>query len=448
MKNNRIILKVILTTFISLLLLIPLAMVSKLVSEREGRRHKAKHEVSNKWGTQQNITGPILVIPYKQYYKDKKNIQRERIDTAYFLPENLIIDGTIIPEKRSRGLYKVVLYKLKGLSFKGHFTSPEFRTLHISKRNVMWKRAYIIVGIPDTRGIQKSVKLNWNKEKLTFLPGVQNTYVLSNDIHTPVSSYSLNQKKIPFSFKLDIRGSNTLSFAPMGKETNIFLKSTWKHPSFFGSFLPNKRAINDKGFYARWKVSYFGRNYPQQWVQKTGPGSRALTSSSFGVKMYQPVDFYQKTTRAVKYGFLFIGLTFITFFLFEVFTGLDIHPLQYAFIGISMVLFYLLFLSLSEHMNFIISYTISACAVITLITAYCFKVLKQNKRSITMGSLITGLYVYLFILLENEDYTLLLGSVALFVILAVIMYITRNIDWYNIGIGKENKDQIDVKAQL
>jgi len=427
-------------------LLIPLAMVSSLVSEREGRRHKAINEVSSKWGNQQNITGPILVIPYKKYYKDKKNIQRERIETAYFLPENLNIDGNIIPERLSRGLYEVVLYKVKGLSYRGHFTSPDFTSLHISRRNVMWNRAYVIVGIPDTRGIQKSVKLNWHRNILTFLPGVQNSYVLSNGIHTPVSSYSLNHKKIPFSFKLDLRGSNKLSFAPMGKETIVNLKSTWKHPSFFGSFLPNKRHVSDIGFTARWKVSYFGRNYPQQWVQKTGPESRTLSSSSFGVKMYQPVDFYQKTTRAVKYGFLFIGLTFLTFFLFEIFTGLDIHPLQYAFIGISMVLFYLLFLSISEHMNFIISYTISAASVITLITAYCFKVLKQNKRSITMGSLISGLYVYLFILLENEDYTLLLGSVALFVILSVIMYITRNIDWYNLGIGKNQENQIDIKA--
>jgi len=424
--------------FLILVLLIPLGMVSSSIYERENRRNEAVSEVSAKWGYAQDICGPVLTVPYRQYYRDKNNITRVRIRNAYFLPDSLSIKGEIIPETRSRGLYEVILYNLKDLEFKGYFSNPDFSKLRIPKGNVLWDDAFITAGIPDTRGIQKSISLRWGKGKSSFYPGVRNSSVYSSGIHAYVKNLKDSKmKQIPFSFTIDLKGSSSLSFAPAGKETNVHLSSAWEHPSFYGSYLPSRRSVSEKGFNADWKVSYFGRNFPQAWTDSSPPSKASLKQSSFGVKLYQPVDFYQKSVRAVKYGVLFLSLTFLTFFLFEVFSSLSIHPLQYLMIGFGMILFYMLFVSLSEHLNFIISYFLSAIAVISMITGYSIAILKTRRRGGIIAGLLLCLYAYLFILLENQDYTLLLGSVALFMILGVVMYITRNVDWYRLKLNEE-----------
>lgn len=430
--SDSLIFKIAFTGIISLALLIPLAMVGSLVAERESRRAEAVAEVSGKWGNEQTIIGPVLTVPYRQYYKDEKNITRMNIENAYFLPEALAIDGDILPEKRARGLYEVVLYRIEGLSILGRFGAPDFSKLRIPEKDILWEEACVTVGIPDTRGIQRRVSLTWNKRELPFLPGVRGSGLFKSGIHAFVRDIRSGARSFDFAMKLSIQGSSSLSFAPMGQETTVRLRSSWPHPSFTGSYLPSARKITTNGFEAGWKVSYFGRNFPQELTD----ASRANPAeSAFGVVLYQPVDFYQKCVRAVKYGFLFIFLTFLCFFLFEVFMGLKIHPLQYLMVGFALCLFYLLFLSLSEYMNFIVSYLVAAAGVIIMITGYSVKVLKTRKRGGVMAGLLTGLYAYLFILLQNEDYTLLLGSAALFAILGTVMYVTRNIDWYRVSLG-------------
>lgn len=433
--------KVLFTGFLAVVLLVPLQMVSNLVSEREGRRDEAVKEVSSRWGSPQKISGPVLVVPYRYTYTDRvdgKSVVRTVTENAYFLPETVSIRGGLVPEKRSRGLYEVVLYSLKELAVSGEFARPDFARLDIQGEQILWEQAFIAVGIPDTRGIQEGITMKWKGRELRFLPGVRNIGLFPSGIHVPLAGLrDADPGRYAYSFTISLRGSSSLSFFPAGKETSVELDSSWPHPSFTGAYLPSQRRVGDDGFRARWKVSHFGRNFGQEFVQRQMPSQDELEKSSFGVRLFLPVDFYQKCERAVKYGFLFISLTFLTFFLFELFNRLSIHPLQYLMVGFAMCLFYLLFLALSEHIGFLPSYGISSLAVMGLITGYSAKVLGTHRRAGVMFGLLFGLYGVLYVLLENEDYALIMGAVILFAILAAVMYLTRNVDWYRIKLGPQ-----------
>ncbi len=430
-------LKLGITGFLTFLFTIPLLMVSDQVNERSSRRNNAVYEVNSKWGFRQNVIGPVLCIPYHYYYKDQKNIVRKKRKLAYFLPEELKINGRVETEKRSRGLYEVVLYRVDDLDLSGKFRFPDFRKLKIEEGNVLWDDAFISVGISDTRGIKKDVSLSLNGKKRGFEPGVNSVGMFKSGIHAPLGSFGkMKGRDLNFGFTVTIQGSSSLSFAPLGKETVVHIHSPWEHPSFFGSYLPYKREISEKGFNAGWKVSYFGRNFPQEWTEDTGPQSSEIENVLFGVRLYMPVDFYQKCQRAVKYGLLVISLTFLVFFLFEILNGLSIHPIQYIMVGFALSVFYMLFLSFSEHLNFVLSYIIAAVATIGLISGYSIKVLKTRGRTSILSGVLVCLYGYLFVLLQNRDYALLIGSMGLFLILASVMYITRNIDWYNLKLNR------------
>ncbi len=433
--SGSLLFKVCFTGLLSLALLIPLNMVSGIITERESRRADAVREVSEKWGFEQVIIGPVLTVPYRLYYKDEHNIVRTRIENAYFLPDELSINGALQPELRSRGLYEVVLYRVDDLALSGRFSFPDSGRLRIPGRDMMWDDASVTVGIPDTRGIRKRAVLTWDRADIPFLPGVNNSGLYATGIHAPLKGLAAGRRSNNFTIRLTLQGSNLLAFVPLGQETTATLRSAWRHPSFTGSYLPASRTISSRGFTAHWKVSYFGRNFPQQWTDSSRIDAASLPKSNLGVTLFQPVDFYQKCVRAVKYGFLFISLTFLAFFMFELFMKLRIHPLQYLMVGFALCLFYLLFLSLSEYMNFVISYLIACAGVVGMITVYSVKVLKTRARGGAMAGLLVCLYGYLFLLLQNQDYTLLLGSVALFAILGIVMYLTRNIDWYRVSLS-------------
>ena len=433
--SGSLLFKVGFTGLLSLALLIPLTMVSGIVTERESRRAGAVREVSEKWGFEQVIIGPVLTVPYRLYYKDEHNILRTKIENAYFLPDELAINGALRPELRTRGLYEVVLYRVDDLALTGRFSFPDPGKLRIPEHDMIWEDACVTVGIPDTRGISRRAVLAWDRAEIPFLPGVNNSGLYTTGIHAPLKGFSAGRRSYSFTIRLTLQGSNLLAFVPLGQETTATLTSSWRHPSFTGSYLPASRTITSRGFAAHWKVSYFGRNFPQQWTDSSRVAPASLPQSNFGVTLYQPVDFYQKCVRAVKYGFLFISLTFLAFFMFELFMKLRIHPLQYLMVGSALCLFYLLFLSLSEYMNFVLSYLIACAGVIGMITGYSVTVLGTRARGGAMAGLLVCLYGYLFLLLQEQDYTLLLGSVALFAILGIVMYLTRNIDWYRVSLN-------------
>jgi inner membrane protein len=433
--KNSVIVKVIFIGILILILIIPLCSVQSLTEERKSRAIEATNKMISKWGSAQTIYGPILVIPYKKKYRDNKNKLRYTIDKLYVLPENLTVGGDLQAEKRYIGIFSFIMYK-SDLNIKGHFGRVNEKIFGLQDSQILWHNAKLIISMNDLRGIGKAVKLKWNKMKTNFIPqtneSIFNTYTIKTHVKL------VKNTKNHFSMNLNFQGSEYINFIPIGKETDVKIISKWPHPGFIGNYLPVEREISAKGFKASWQVPYFGRAFPQTFktVEKARKVSSAMRLSKFGINFYQPVDNYQKTHRAVKYGILFISLTFLTFFLFEILSSLRIHPFQYLLVGSAICLFYLLFLSLSEHINFYFAYILSSLSTIGLISGYSKSVLKASGKVKILTGLLMILYIYLFILLQNEDYSLLIGTFVLFIILALVMYFTRNLDWYGIKLRR------------
>lgn len=419
-----------------LLLLIPLLFVRSLVTERSTRYHEAVAEITGKWGEDQSLAGPMIAIPYTALSgrTEKGNpLHEER--TAYFLPDDLVIAGTLEAETRRRSIYEAVLYSVD-LDVHGSFRLPSREQFESATTAVHWNRAYLIVGVSDTRGIKDDITLEWQGRKTSFLPGTNGSSLYATGLHSPVAIAAAGDAKkghAPFAFRLRLLGSSSLRFLPAGKSTHVTMDSSWQNPGFTGAMLPSKREINERGFHAEWNVSYYGRSYGQAIMDPGSSEKTALSSSEFGFELVQMVDHYQKTERATKYGILFLLLTFTAFFLFEIFTGLRIHPIQYLMVGSAMVLFYLLFLSLSEHTGFLVAYVASAAATTGMISGYSAVVLQGHRRAATLAAFLSVLYGYLYVVMSSEDSALLLGSIALFALLSGTMFLTRKIDWYTVG---------------
>lgn len=416
-----------------LLLLIPLAMVGSLVRERAARRDQAADEVASTWGRSQVLGGPVLIVPYLQHGKDEKGRAVTWVSTASFLPETLKVEGRILPERRSRGIFESVVYRAD-LRWTGVFERPSFEAWRIAPEDVVWQDAYLAVGVPDMRGIRDALKLDWAGRELPLEPGGAEEGLWASGLKVRLPGLAQGQagERYAFAFGLGINGSRALQFLPLGKQTSVALKSDWPDPKFTGAFLPESRTVSGTGFSALWNLSYFGRSYPQQWRRDEAgrlASEASLQGSAFGVELFLPVDAYQKTERSMKYGVLFLLLTFLTFFLYEVFNPFNLHPLQYLLVGAALCLFYLLLLSISEHAPFATAYLAAASATVLLIGGYSAAILRGRLRALVMTGVLGLLYGYLYVLLQLEDYALLLGSVGLFATLALVMYVTRKIDW-------------------
>jgi len=426
--KNSVTIKLILISVLALLLLIPSSWIQSLIRERESTRDSAVWEVSSKWGGDQVLAGPVLTVPYiieKEVEDEIKHYTRN----AHFLPKKLLVDGEVNTEILNRGIYDIILYN-GDLEFSGHFEKPDFGALNIPEEDVRWGEAFLSVGIPDMSGINSEIELEWNNEKDLFQSGVPTDDVFGSGIFTKVPvTDSLSEYR--FRFDLDLNGSNRLSFVPIGRFTEVTLKSPWPDPSFDGNFLPDDRKTSDEGFTARWSLFDLNRNIPNQWT-----GEReGIYDSVFGVRLFQPVDEYQKNYRSSKYALLVISLTFLIFFLSEVINKKHMHPFQYTLAGLGLVLFYVLLLSMSEHLGFNLSYLISATLTGGLLTFYTSAVFKSGRFTAAMGGFFTLVYAFTFVVLQLEDYSLLAGALGLFIALAVTMYLTRKIDWYNLGGG-------------
>lgn len=438
--RNSVLLKLFLIGVLMILLLVPLVMVRQLIRERQARRTSAVFEVSSTWGASQRLGGPVLTVPYLQRGKDDKGKIIVWTALAHFLPETLAIEGRVAPERRARGIFEVVVYRAD-LHWKGTFTRPSFEGWRIAPDDVLWEDAYLTVGVPDMRGIRSGVALVWGNRQLQLEPGGAQPGLWDSGLRVDLPEFApAKGETVAFAFDLGLNGSESLRFLPMGKQTRVTLKSSWPDPSFTGAFLPEQRTVTGTGFEALWNVAYFGRGYPQRWRADEAEqvaASHLVNDSSFGVDLLLPVDAYLKTERSVKYGVLFLLLTFLTFFLYEVFNPFNLHPLQYLLVGSALCLFYLLLLSVSEHVPFGLSYGIAAAATVLLIGGYSAAILRGRLRALLMTGVLGGLYGYLYILLQAEDYALLLGSIGLFLILAVVMFVTRKIDWYGPRRGGE-----------
>jgi inner membrane protein len=300
----------------------------------------------------------------------------------------------------------------------------------VPRENILFDEAFVTVGLSDLRGLDDQVILKWNNETTPFNPGVETNDITKSGISTRVKLNSeTGNDAYNFSFDIALKGSQTFYISPVGKQTDVKFHSKWVDPSFEGAFLPDDRQVDKNGFNAIWKVQDVNRPFPQRWL---GPHQK-LSEAAFGVNLLLPVDGYMQTHRAIKYAILFVGLSFLIFFFLELKINIMIHPLQYILIGLALCLFYLLLLSISEHLGYNTAYAIASVMTIGLIGFYSDSVLKQRRFSALVTGTLVILYGFIFTIIQLQDYSLLMGSVGLFFTLAAAMYFSRNINWYRTG---------------
>ena len=424
--RRSITLKIVSIGILILLLLIPAAMIRVLISERQSRRDSVVEEISQKWGGGQTITGPFITVPFKTFLEDKDGKTQFNLGYLHILPETLDIQGEIKPEVRYRSLFEAVLYNIR-LDFRGNFKLPSISQMNIDSNSILWDKAYLSLGITDMRGIQDRIIISFNKTDYDANPGLKTTDLATAGVSTLLTTLSPNEAN-SFSFSLNLNGSEQISLIPVGESNMVRLNSSWPSPSFNGAFLPANRVVNKDGFSSNWKILHLNRNYPQLWE-----GTQyKVTESAFGVKLILTADIYQKSMRLAKYAIMFLLFTFATFFFSEIMNKQRIHPIQYILIGIAILIFYTLVLSLSEYMHFNYAYILSAASVTLIISAYTKAIISNSRFALTVLGILAILYCYLFVVLQLEDYALIMGSIGLFIILAIVMYMTRKINWYEI----------------
>jgi inner membrane protein len=412
------------------LLLIPMGMVNGLIQEREKRRGEAEREVAGKWGGNQALSGPILTVPFRVHGTDAQGRPDTTLAHANFLPEDLDIAGTLVPEIRRRGIFEIPLFQAD-LEIKGRFLQPSFAPWKAKPEDILWDEAYLTFHVPDLRTVNDAAPVDWAGRAGNLAPENLPGSPVYGGLQTrvPMAAAGPEGGSYVFHARLRLNGSGSMKFVPMGKETRVAVKSPWATPSFSGAFLPEARTLNAAGFEAAWRTLHLSRSFPQGWL-KGDVKPADWEAFAFGVDLLLPVDGYQKAERCAKYAVLFILLTFLVFFLYETFDRTRIHPLQYLLVGFALCLFYLLLLSLSEHAAFQYAYLAATAGTVGMITLYGFAILGARKRALGLGAMLTGLYGYLYTLLQMEDYALLMGSLGLFAIRAAVMFLTRKVDWY------------------
>lgn len=430
--KRSVTLKLLSIFILMMLLLIPLSFVKSLIAERQTLRQNAITEVSNKWANEQQVFGPILTIPISRQIVSEDVVKIIK-DEVHILPSDLEIKGVVSPKTLNRGIYEVAVYDTQ-LSFSGHFDSLSNYLDDFDTFKIHYEEAFITVHISDLRGIKERVLINWNDLIKEVSPGTSIPSIVASGVTAKQVLVANAAVLNTFNFQLDLQGSHYLGFVPLGKETRVQITSDWQDPGFDGAFLPTEREVNNTGFTAQWKVLELNRNYPQFWMGNRN--ATDLKKSAFGVNLLLPANDYQKSMRSAKYALLAISLTFLTFFLVEIFNKRRLHPLQYILIGLALVLFYILLVSISEHTNFNTAYLLSSVAIISVIGLYAKAILQSAKQTLVLVAILCVTYAFVYVTLQLQDYALLIGSIGLTAILAFTMYITRKINWYSLSAGK------------
>ena len=442
-KRHSTIIKLLGVGALVLILLIPLTMITGVLNDRLQRRNEAVADIKSSWGKEQSVIGPVLGIPYQYKFKavkempapdgkmERREVEETAIANAYFLPEMLSVTGDAETQMLHRGIYDAAVFRAQ-VKLSGRFAPPDFGALKIDIKDVQWKDAFVTIAVNDLRGTREGIVLDWGGTKRQLLPGSQ-VPGYTTGATAPLTGDKPIGAPVEFSIPLDFNGSEGIYFAPFGVQNEAALKSNWPDPAFRGAFLPAERSVRADGFDAKWKISYYGRNYPQAWTSRNGNErftTKAVSESLFGTQFLSVLDAYRYVERSIKYGVLFLVLVFTTFFLFEVTARQKIHPFQYLMVGAALCLFYLLLLSISEFIGFGYAYLIAAVASTILITWYCRFFLGGGVRTLMIGAGLAGVYTFLYITLRQQDYALLMGAIALFIVLAAVMYVTRKVDLY------------------
>lgn len=419
-RNNRLLMKLGIIGLLSVLLLIPQQFILRMINERYATSSKAETEVSQLWSKAQQVTGPVIHIP------DMNNHEKD----LYLLPEELHIKGDVKTENRHRGIFDVTVYSAD-LNIEGSFIIPDLPAFENSSYDT--SKAEVLIALNDFRGLTENITLGFGDEAYSMKSSQDEQMGSVLCCPIPLSEMQVGES-VEYSVKMPIKGSESLTFLPLGNSTEVELTSNCASPSFQGNYLPVTRTVTDKGFSASWKILAINRDFSQMvtgWSEHgSGPQCVNTEENEFGVILKVPVLQYQQTTRSVKYAYLFIFMTFAIVFFLEYRHLTPIHPVQYLLIGIALLLFYTLLLSFSEHIPFLWSYLIAMLMTIVLITGYLAGILKVRKTPIITGLFLLSLYVFMYVLLQMETYTLLVGSIGIFVILAVLMYASQKVKWY------------------
>lgn len=463
-------LKILFVGFLALLLLIPTMMIQGLIRERGARAAMARDEVGNFWGNAQTIGGPMLTLPFR-YTEIVGGEPRRLGDVLLVLPDELSISGRLELQIRQRGIYEVPVYTAT-LDIAGVLPPPDIGALADTLQEVefLWNDATIVLPLSDARPITEPVRIRIRDAEAEFEagggsscvgdvsprpapPALAGTQLRSGPGADPQRALAMTapiricptgsrlaaryaalgleppSAPQPFSMRLTIRGTSRLHFLPLGDVTNVSLTSSWPSPSFNGAYAPIEHTVSDEGFTATWRVLAFGRGFPSSGLRSEGY-EQLFTVTSFGVDLLPPIGIHEASHRAVKYAILFIGLTFLVYFLFEVIGGLRLHALHYLSVGAADSLFFLLLLALSEHIGFGLAYVGSAIASTLLVTAYSAAILGTGRRAMYVAGMLALVYAYLYVALKAEDYALLIGAFGLFAALATFMMLTRRVDWF------------------
>lgn len=427
-----------------LILLIPGAMIQDLITERQERSRETIEKINDKWSRSQTLCAPLLLVPYTttKLDKDKKPYYEEH--TLYITPKELKVNASLTPEERHYGIYKAILYK-SDIHFSGSFAN--LSTLKIDNSVLHFDKAQIAIGITDLRGVTQTADFKIGDKLMETSVGVVKLFsVPENVVVDEVSKYGsrdsysydttisgktliVNVKDInltdslTFDCSMKLNGSSAINFIPIGQHTVVTVNGQWQSPSFIGSFSPES-TIDNKQFTASWNILSFNREIPETWSDDTVTN---LGDNYFGVNLIETVDHYQQNMRSAKYALMFIALTFIVFFFVEIFTKKSIQFFQYVLVGIALILFYSLLLSLSEQIGFAWAYLVASAATILLTTVYFYSLIKQKPPTFILAGIMIILYAFLYIILQIEDFALLFGSIFLFVVLGVIMFLSNKI---------------------
>ncbi|RYF31460.1 MAG: cell envelope integrity protein CreD [Comamonadaceae bacterium] len=438
---------------LTLLLCIPLSEIGSLIRERGNSRNEAAQELAQTYAGSQTLVGPLLVVPYtERWTEDERNdkgrvtgrVTRSAERMHIVFPDKLAIDGSMTPQERYRGIFKIPFYTLDA-TLEGGFAPFDAKTLpHHEKNSTLefgGKAPFALLSVTDLRGLDGSPTLTMGDEALRFAQGVPELAGIAaptQGIHAPLAGSALvawqKGEALPFKLKLGLVGQETFSMVPAADETTAHITSPWAHPSFGGRFLAAERSVTPDGFDAHWRVSALVSSAREQVRSALTDGASTSDNrtplDTFNVSLAEPLNVYAMSTRAVKYGALFVGLVLMAGFMFELFRKLRLHPVQYGLVGLSIALFFLLLVALSEKLLFWQAYAVAASASVLLLAVYFSAALQGWRRGVSFAAYVALLYGALYGLLASESNALLLGAVLVFGMLAALMVATRKVDWY------------------
>ncbi|MGB3268966.1 MAG: cell envelope integrity protein CreD [Rhodanobacter sp.] len=417
---------------LALLMTIPLLQVRELVRERQQLRTGAISQIAQGWGGRQVLGGPVLVVPtQRQVAAEGQAMPRWQAGSESMLADALKLDVAMAVATRSYGIYSAPVF-VATVRLGAQFRAQDIaRYRHASDARWQAGKAELRLPVGDLRGLQEVGDLRINGQPARLQSSAERLGHWSNVV-VPIDLDALGDQPIDVQVTLKLAGTEALQLLPLARSTEVAMRAPWSDPSFIGAALPQTHRIDVSGFDARWHLLDLNRSYGQHWTDREDIDA-ALAASSFGVQLYQPVDVYQRNVRAGKYGLLFIAMTFVAFFLFEVLKRLRVHPVQYLLVGAALAAFYVVLLALSEQIGFGPAYALAATAVVLLVGGYAMAVLRARRAGALLGGVLGLIYAMLYGLIAAEQYALLVGALVLLAVVGLMMFLTRRIDWYACG---------------